>query len=102
VWTTYEYECRVQILVVLLHKFLIVLLGLLAIMLIEFGTEIFLGQLSILFISVQGVNGGRRDAKLDLPIQSVSAWFPISIPPRYPSTMMAAIEDQRAVTLGFP
>jgi len=100
---TYEYQCRVQILFVLLHEFLVVLLGLLPVMLIELGTEILLGQLLDLFPSVRGVNdGGRRDAKLDLPIRLVSAWFPISILPRYPSTMVAAIGDQMVVTLGFP
>ena len=71
-------------------------------MLIEFGTEILLEQPSVLFLSARGVNdGGRRDAKLDLLIRLVSARFPISIPPQYPSAILAAIEDQRAVTLCF-
>ena len=51
-WMTYEYECGVQILVVLLHEFSVVLLSLLAIMFIEFGTEILLWQLPVLFLSV--------------------------------------------------
>jgi len=39
---TYEYQCRVQVLVVLLHEFPIVLLGLLAVVFMESGMEILL------------------------------------------------------------
>jgi hypothetical protein len=52
--TTYEYQSRVQILVMLLHELLIVLLGLLTIMLVELGTEILLRQPPVLFLSVRG------------------------------------------------
>jgi len=98
--TTYEYECRVQILVILLHEFLIVILGLLAVMFIEFGAEI-LWQTPVL-LSVRRVNdGGKRDAKPSLPICWSSAQFPISIPPRYSSVILAVVGDQSAVTLGF-
>ena len=51
---TYEYECRIQILVMLLHEFLIILLGLLAIIFIELGTEILLRQHAALLLSVRG------------------------------------------------
>ena len=96
---TYEYECRVQILVMLLHKLLIVLLGLLAILFIKLGTEILLGQPPVLFLSVRWVNDGdRRNANQNLPIRLMSVLFPISIPPQYLSTILGAIEDQRAVT----
>jgi len=68
-WIAYEYQCRVQIFFMLLHELLIVLLGLFPVMFIEFGTKILLGQFPVLFLSVRWVNdGGRRDAKLDLPI----------------------------------
>ena len=87
----------------ILHKFLIVLLGLLAIMFIEFGTEIFLRQFPVLFLSMREVSyGGQRDAKLNLPIRWVSAWFPDSTPLQHSSMILAAIVYQRAVTLGFP
>jgi len=68
--TTYEYQRRVQILVMLLHEVLVVLLGLLAIMLVELGAEVLLWKLPILLLSARGVNnGGRRDARLSLPIR---------------------------------
>jgi hypothetical protein len=71
---TYEYQCCVEIFVVLLHEFLIIFLGLLPIMSIESGTEIVLWQFPDLFLSVRRVNdGGRRDAKMNLPIRWVSA-----------------------------
>ena len=53
-WMTYEYECRVQILVVLLHEVLIILLCLLAITFVELGAEIFLRQRRVLSLSVRG------------------------------------------------
>jgi len=52
-WITYKYQCRVQILVMLLHEFPIVLLSLLAVVFIELGAEIFLQQLPVLFLSVR-------------------------------------------------
>jgi len=101
---TYEYQCCVQILVVLLHEFLIVFLGLLAIMFIELGTEILLWQLPVRFLSVRGVNdGGRRNANPSSPIYRAFAWFPvISIPPQYSPMILATLRDRRAVALGFP
>jgi len=68
--TTYKYQRRVQIIVILRHEFPIVLLSLLAIVFIELGAEIPLRRFpAVLFLSVRGVsNGGRRDAKLSLPI----------------------------------
>jgi len=90
--TTYEYECRVQILVILLHEFLIVLLGLLAVMFIEFGAEI-LWQTPVL-LSVRRVNdSGKRDTKPSLPICRASALFPIPIPPRYSSMILVVAGD---------
>ena len=50
---TYEYQSRVQILVMPLHEFLVILLGLLAVTLVELGTEILLWQLPVLFLSVR-------------------------------------------------
>ena len=86
---TYEYQCRVKIFVILLREFPIVLLGLLAIVFIEFDTEIFLWQLLVLFLSVRGVNDcDRRDAKPNLPIRCVPAWFLILIPAQYSSTVL--------------
>jgi len=71
--TTYEYQCRVQIFVILLHEFLIVLLGLLAVMFIEFGAKI-LWQTPVLLLSVERINNsGKRDAKSNLPIRWASA-----------------------------
>jgi hypothetical protein len=100
---TYEYQSRVQILVVLLHEVFIVFLSLLAIMLVELRTEILLRQLRVLFLSVREVNdGGQRDAKPSLPIYWVSAWFLVPIPSRHSSVILAAIGDQRVVALGFP
>jgi len=52
--TTYEYQCRVKILVMLLHEVFVVLLGLLVVMLVEFGAEILLRKFPILFLSGQG------------------------------------------------
>jgi hypothetical protein len=49
---TYEYQCRVQIFVMLLHEFLIIFLGLLAIAFVELAAEILLRQLPDLFLSV--------------------------------------------------
>jgi hypothetical protein len=70
---TYEYQCCVQILVIFLHKFLIVLFGLLAIMLVELGAKVLLRQLAVLFLSVEGINDGdRRDTKPSLPIRWLS------------------------------
>jgi len=37
--TTYEYQCRAQVIVMLLHKSPVVLLGLLVVMLVKFGAE---------------------------------------------------------------
>jgi hypothetical protein len=72
-------------------------------MLVELGTEILLRQPPVLFLSVRGVNdGGRRDAKSNLPIRWVSTWFPFLSPLGTPSMILAAIGDQRAVTLCFP
>ena len=99
---TYEYQCRVQILFIFLHEFLVVHLGLLAIMFIELGAEILLRKLPALFLPVRGVNdGGRRNAKLNLHIRRVSVWFPTSISLPYSSVILATIEGQRAVTLCF-
>jgi hypothetical protein len=65
------------------HKFLIVLLGLLAIMLVELAAEILPRKLPVLLLSVREVNSnGRRDAKLNSPIRWVSFRFPVSIPPQ--------------------
>ena len=88
-WITYEYQCCVKIFVILLREFPIVHLGLLAIVFIEFDTEIFLWQLLVLFLSVRGVNDcDRRDAKPSLPIRCVPAWFHILIPAQYSSTIL--------------
>jgi hypothetical protein len=51
-YITYEYQCRVQIFVVLLHEFLIIFLGLFAIAFVELPTEILLRRLPDLFLSV--------------------------------------------------
>jgi hypothetical protein len=51
---TYEYQCRVQVFVVLLHEFLVVILGLLTIVFIELATKILLRRLPDLFLSVGG------------------------------------------------
>jgi hypothetical protein len=59
---TYEYQCCIEIFVILLHELLIILLGLLAIMFVELGAEILLRQPPALFLSVRGVNDGSRDA----------------------------------------
>ena len=100
---TYEYQSRVQIFIILLHEFLVVLLGLLAVMLVEFGTGILLRKLPVLFLPVRGVNDGdRRDAKTSLPIRWVFAWFPVSTTPQYSSMVLVVIGDRRAVTLDFP
>ena len=101
--TTYEYECRVQILVMLLHEVLVVLLGLLVIMLVELGAEVLLWKLPILFLSVRGVNdGGRRDAKLSPPIRHwAPARPPISILLQRSSVISTAIGGQRTATLGY-
>ena len=40
---TYEYQCRVQVLIVLLHKFLVVFPGLLPVLFVEFGAVILSG-----------------------------------------------------------
>jgi len=102
--TTYEYECRVQVFVMLRHEFPVVLLSLLAIVFIEFGAEILLRRFpTVLFLSVRGVSdGGRRDAKLSLPICRVFARFTVSILPQYPSTVLVVIGGRRAMTLGLP
>ena len=101
-WTTYEYECCVQILVMLLHEFLIILLGLLAVTLVELGTEIFLQQFPTLSFSVRYMSGGGlRGARVNLPIRYARVWFPISTPPRYSSMVLAAIGDQRTVLPGL-
>ena len=55
-WMTYEYERRVEILLVLLHEFLIVLLCFLAIMFVEFGAKILLWRSRVLFLSVWGIS----------------------------------------------
>jgi hypothetical protein len=99
---TYEYQCRVQILVILLDELLIVLLGLIAIVFIELGTEIFWRQLPVRFASVRVNDDGRRNRKLSLPIRWTSAWFPVPTPLQYSSMILAVIGDQRAGTLGFP
>jgi hypothetical protein len=87
---------------VLLHEVLIVLPGLLAIILVELGTEILLRRLQVLFLSVRGVNdGGQRDAKLSLPIRRVSGWFPASISSQYSSTVLAVVGYRGAVAVRF-
>jgi hypothetical protein len=99
---TYEYQCRIQIFVVLLHEVLIIFIGLFAIAFVELATEILLRQLPNLFLSVRGVNdGGLRDAKLSLPIRWAFVWFPVSIPPQYPPMILAASRDQKVVVLSF-
>ena len=88
-WITYEYQCRVKIFVILLREFPIVLFGLLAVVFIEFDTEIFLWQLLVLFLSVRRVNDcDQRDAKPSLPICCVPAWFHILFPTQYSSTIL--------------
>ena len=99
---TYKYECRVQILVMLLHGFPVIVLGLLAVMLVELGAEILLRQLSVLLLSVREVSGSaQRGTRVNLPIRRVSTRFPVFILPQSPSTILAVIKNQRAVTLGF-
>jgi len=100
--TTYEYQCRAKILVMLLHEVLVVLFGLLVVMLVEFGTETLLWRPPVLFLSVRGVNdGGRRDTRSSLPIYWMTARFPVSIPLQYPSIILGVMGGQRAVILGF-
>ena len=87
----------------LLHEVLVILLSLLVVMLVELGAEVLLRKLPILFLSVRVVNdGGRRDAKLSLPIRYAPARPPISIPLQRSSVIPAAIGSRRTGTLGFP
>jgi len=52
--TTYKYERRVQILVVLFQKILIVLLGLLAVLFVEFSAKILHGWRGDFFLAERG------------------------------------------------
>ena len=49
--TTYEYQRCVQILVVLLQKFLVIFFGLLPVMFVELATEILRGWQKIFFLA---------------------------------------------------
>ena len=101
--TTYEYQCRVQILVILLHESLVVLLGLLTVKFVESSAEILLRRLRVPLLSVRGVNdGGQRDTKPSLPIYRTPTWFPASISPHHSSMIPATIGGQGTVMLGFP
>jgi len=101
--TTYEYQCHVQILVVLLHEFPIVLLGLFAVMFIELDMGILLRKLPLFSLSVRGVNDGDRpDTKPCLPMRCASAWFPVSVPPQHHYMILIAIGDQKTAMLSFP
>ena len=60
---TYEYQCRVQILIVPLDKFLIILLGLLTAVCIELSTNILPRGFLVLLLPVKGSRyNNRRDA----------------------------------------
>ena len=53
--TTYKYERGVEILLVFLHKLLIVLLCLLAVTFVKFGTKSFPRWLHVLSLSMRGI-----------------------------------------------
>ena len=101
--TTYEYQCHVQIPVILLHEFPIVLIGLLAVIFIEWDMGILLRKLPLFSLSVREVNDSDRpDTKPCLPIRCASAWFPVSVPPKHHYMILIAIGDQKTAMLGFP
>jgi len=52
--TTYEYQRRVQILVMFLQKFLIIFLGVLAVTFVEFAANILRGWRRVFFLAGQG------------------------------------------------
>ena len=68
--TTYEYQGRVQVLVMFLHKFLIIILGLLAVMSVEFSANIFRGWRRVIFLAERGFEGplSGDKAKLTQPL----------------------------------
>ena len=50
---TYKYKCRVQVLIIFLHELLVVLLGLLVVVVVEFGTKIFLWWIQVNSLSIR-------------------------------------------------
>jgi len=51
---TYEYQRRVQIFIMFLQKFLIILLGLLAIMFVEFAANVLRGWRQVISLAGRG------------------------------------------------